>query len=110
MEITQAKQGQIAILELAGHLDTNSSEIFEKKLLALFDENEHKIVVDLSKLDFISSAGLRVLLMAAKNAKRAHGKIVLCTLNEHVKYVFDTAGFAMLFPMFATQEQAVQSF
>ncbi len=110
MEITQAQQGEIAILELAGHLDTNSSGILEEKFLALFDANENKIVVDFSKLDFISSSGLRVLLMAAKNAKRAHGKVVLCTLKEHVKYVFDTAGFTMLFPMFATQEQAVQSF
>jgi anti-anti-sigma factor len=110
MKITQAKQGDIAILEVAGHLDTNSSDILEAKFLALFGANENKIVVDFSELDFISSSGLRVLLMAAKNAKRAHGKIVLCTLKEHVKYVFDTAGFTMLFSMFATQEQAVRSF
>jgi anti-anti-sigma factor len=81
----------------------------EEELLKLAGERSHRIVVDLSELDFISSSGLRVLLTAGKKSKSVNGRLVLCALTDHVKQVFDVAGFTMLFSMYPSQEEAVKS-
>lgn len=107
MDIIQLKQNDVVILELSGRLDTNTSTSLEKKLLDLMDNEEKKIVIDFSQLDFISSSGLRVLLMAGKKLNGANGKIVLCALKDHVKEIFDIAGFTMLFSFFPSKQEAI---
>ena len=109
MEITQIETNGVVVVALQGRLDTNTSAILEEELLELADEKSHRIVVDLSELGFISSSGLRVLLTAGKKSKRVTGRIVLCALTDHVKQVFDVAGFTMLFSMYPSQEDAVKS-
>lgn len=108
MEITQAEQEGIIMLELKGRLDTLSSSELERKLTDLITQKEYKLVLDFSQLDFISSSGLRVLLAAGKQLKSASGKMVLCALKEHVKEVFDVAGFTMLFSIFPSAEIALK--
>ena len=108
MEITQAKQNDVVILKLEGRLDTLTSISLEKKLQDLIAQKEHQLVIDFSQLDFISSSGLRVLLMAGKQLKRVKGKIALYSLEPHVKEVFDIAGFTVLFHMFPSQEAAMK--
>jgi anti-sigma B factor antagonist len=110
MEITQTETNGIAVVALRGRLDTNTSVTLEEELLNLAGEKSRRIVIDLSELDFISSSGLRVLLSAGKKSKTVNGGIVLCALDEHVKQVFDVAGFTMLFNMYPSQEEAVESF
>jgi len=110
MEIFQTKSDDATILKLEGRLDTNTASSFENKLMGLINNNEHKIVIDFTQLDFISSSGLRVLLMAGKKLKTVNGKLGLCALREHVKEVFDVAGFTMLFTMFPNQEEAIKNF
>ncbi len=109
MEIIQTETNGIVVVALQGRLDTNTSVTLEEELLKLAGERSHRIVVDLSKLDFISSSGLRVLLTAGKKSKRVNGRMVLCALTDHVKQVFDVAGFTMLFSMYPSQEEAVKS-
>ena len=110
METSQTKSNDTTILRLEGRLDTNTAPSFEDKLMGLINNDEHKIVVDFTQLDFISSSGLRVLLMAGKKLKTVNGMLGLCSLQEHVKEVFDVAGFTMLFTMFPNQEEAVNNF
>ena len=62
-------------------------------------------VFDLGALDYLSSAGLRVLLSAAKEVRRRDGKIVLCSLTEFVKEIFEVSGFESLIPI----EDSVES-
>ncbi len=109
MEIIQTEKDGIAVVGLQGRLDTNTSVSLEKELLELAREANHRIVIDLSELDFISSSGLRVLLSAGKKSETVNGRIVLCALNDHVKQVFDVAGFTMLFTICPTQEDALES-
>lgn len=109
MDIIQTQKEEIVVLALHGRLDTNTSASLEKELLKLARDAGHKIVIDLSELDFISSSGLRVLLTAGKQSKRVSGRIVLCGLKDHVKQVFDVAGFTMLFTICPTQEDALES-
>ena len=66
MEITEAKKGQGVILGLNGRLDSSNSNGLEQKIRQLIDRGERYLVLDCSQLSYISSSGLRVLLMAAK--------------------------------------------
>jgi anti-anti-sigma factor len=109
MEINQTKTDEAIVLHLEGRLDTNTASSFEEKLMTLIDNNENKIILDFSELDFISSSGLRVLLMAGKRLKTTNGKLRLCALKDHIKEVFDVAGFTMLFSMFPNRDEALKN-
>jgi len=110
VNIKEIKKEKAIVLMIEGRLDSSSSGMLEKKILSLLETGEKNFLVDFSGMDYISSAGLRVLLMAAKKTKPAGGKVVLSALTDNVKEVFDIAGFISVFPIFATQEEAIQSF
>ena len=109
MEIKEHKEGNIIILEPNGRLDTNTSDEFEAQLVGLTDEEELRLVIDLIHVDYISSAGLRVLLMAAKKLKIMNGSIVLCSMSNHIKEVFDIAGFTPIFSIEQSRDKAIES-
>ena len=111
MEITETKQEQVVILSLKGRLDASTSKLLEEKFLDLINNNhEHRIVMDFQQLDYISSAGLRVLLMAAKILKPENGKLVLASLKEHLKEIFEITGFQGIFTIFNNKEEALKNF
>jgi len=95
LEITEEKAGDVRILALTGRLDTETAPDFELKAHDQFTEGDRHFVVDLSGIDYVSSAGLRVLLALAKQVS-ADGSMKLCGLASHVKQVFDLAGFSKL--------------
>ena len=66
--------------------------------------------MNLAKLDYISSAGLRVLLASAKQLKPDGGEIRICNLNEVVKEVFDISGFVTIFKVFGSETEALDGF
>ena len=109
MEISQTQERDVVVVRPVGRLDANTSLGLEEKLLGLIDKREKKIVVDFSQLDFISSAGWRVFLIAAKQLKTVNGKISFCSLKENVREVFDIAGFTSIFSTYTSQEEAVNA-
>ncbi|HLJ65178.1 MAG TPA: STAS domain-containing protein [Stellaceae bacterium] len=76
-----------------GRLDSLSGPAFEKELLAHIEGGCRQMVLDFSGLNYISSAGLRVVLVAAKRMKAAGGKLVLASLNAQIHEVFEISGF-----------------
>jgi anti-sigma B factor antagonist len=66
MEVVEKNQNGICILGLLGRLDSNTSPEFEKKIFGVIEDGTRNVIVDFESLDYISSAGLRVLLKAAK--------------------------------------------
>jgi anti-sigma B factor antagonist len=110
MEVVEKKQNGICILGLLGRLDSNTSPEFEKKLFEVIEDGTRSVIVDFESLDYISSAGLRVLLKAAKEIKSAEGKIVLCSMKEYIMEVFEIAGFVTLFPIVSTVGDAIEEF
>lgn len=107
MEITESKRDGVVILAVAGRLDASNAGTLEEKLLALIATGTTRLVVDGSRLDYISSAGLRVLLVAAKRLTPTGGKISLSGLKDQIKEVFDIAGFSSIFAVYRTQDEAV---
>ena len=65
------------------------------------------MLIDFKSLDYISSAGLRVLIMVAKKLKAAQGSLVLCNLDEKIYEVFNVSGFTAIFDICTTQEEAL---
>lgn len=86
-----------------------TANLLEEKFTALIDRGERQLLVDFSRLDYISSAGLRVFIIAAKKLKSIQGKIALSALKPQIKEVFDIAGFSSIFPMFNSREDAIHA-
>jgi anti-anti-sigma factor len=79
-----------------GRLDSHSGPLFEQELLEYIAGGCSRLLIDFSELTYISSAGLRVILVAAKRMKAAGGKFVLAALNDQVSEVFEISGFSRL--------------
>ena len=109
MDIREARNGGVLTVGVAGKLDATTAKPFEDRLLGAIDAGEQRVVLDLARLDYVSSAGLRVFLLAAKRLKGTNGTIVLCSLTDQVKEVFDIAGFLTLFPMYGSHDEALRN-
>jgi len=109
MTINQRKEGDVTILQVQGRLDATSAPDADKRLTALIDGGCLRIVMDLSGLEYVSSAGLRVFLSSAKRMKQAKGKLALASPTPQVRQVLDMAGFSTFLPIFATMAEAVGS-
>jgi anti-sigma B factor antagonist len=73
------------------------------------ENGTQRMILDFQELDYISSAGLRVILKATKNLKGAEGKLVLCAMQDYVKEVFEISGFDSFLPIEATLDDAVKT-
>ena len=109
MEISEEQKGGVLTLDLSGKLDATSSKAFEDRILGVIDAGARQLVVDLSRLDYVSSSGLRVFLLAAKRLNGANGKIVFCSLKDPVREVFDVAGFSSILSVYGSHEEALKS-
>ncbi len=100
MIITEKNENEILILEIDGRLDTSNYGMLEKKLGELFDQNHRYILLNLAKMDYVSSSGLRVFLMYLKKLKANEGKLMLSNMQDNVKEIFDIAGFTNIFEIY----------
>ncbi len=107
MEISETRRDAVVIVGVKGRLDATNSNTFEERVLGLIQADEMRLVVDCAQLDYISSAGLRVLLVAAKRLNAKGGKVVVAALNDQIREIFDIAGFSSMFEVYATQDDAV---
>ena len=100
MPILQEKieETGVTILRPVGRVDSTNAPELEKMLRAALDGGALKVLFDLEKLDYISSAGLRVILMAAKKLGKGVGRVVLTGMQEEVHNVFVMSGFLAMFP------------
>jgi len=108
MEITEERRADILILRISGKLDASTSKNLEDKLLALISPTQLKLIIELSQLDYISSAGLRVLILAAKRMDEVKGKMILCSLRDTVKQIFDIAGFSSFLTLADSTDEAIK--
>jgi anti-anti-sigma factor len=106
MELTESKKSGVVVLAVNGRIDATNAAVLEQKILALIGAGEKRLVIDCAQLQYISSAGLRVLLIAAKRLSDG-GKFALATLNHQIRDVFDIAGFSSIFQIYGTQDDAV---
>ncbi|KWT76848.1 STAS domain-containing protein [Candidatus Magnetominusculus xianensis] len=104
------QSGEIAVVIVSGRIDTVAAPLVEKEIKNVITGGKHKIVIDLSGSDYISSGGLRVLLGTAKDLKAVGGELRLCGLTDNVMKIFKLAGFTKVFNIYETETDAIKSF
>lgn len=107
-QIHTAKEGNGTVVQLQGKVDATCAPSVEQALVAVIAQGEKRLVIDCAGLDFISSAGLRSLLLAVKKMKAAGGAIALAALQPNVKEVFDISGFSALFTIHGSKADALK--
>lgn len=107
MEFDNKKNGDALVVMVSGRMDAITAPEFDAQCQSWIDASETKIVVDLSGLEYISSAGLRSILSAAKKVKGAQGDLLFSGLSGMVEEVFSVSGFSAMFKLYATPEDAL---
>lgn len=108
MTIEERTENSAIILALNGRLDANTSPGFHERLLARISEGARYLVVDLTEVIYLSSAGLRAFLAAAKKIA-SQGKLAIAGVRPHVLEVFAISGFDELFSFYPTAAEALNS-
>jgi anti-sigma B factor antagonist len=99
------------LVKVEGRIDSNTAPQFGEAMEAITKEGRYRIVVDLEKVDFMSSAGLRILINAQKACKRYNrGEVVLASVPQNIYSALDLAGFTTLFRVFDNTLIAVGNF
>jgi anti-sigma B factor antagonist len=108
MQVKEFVDNGVTIVEVSGRLDSSTAPAIVDRLQSIVTA-QPTVIIDLASLDYISSAGLRVLLMAAKQAEATHHAFVLAGLLPSVKHVFDLTGFSDFCTVFNDRRAALTS-
>jgi anti-anti-sigma factor len=95
------------IVKPKGRLDSNTGPALEAELTGIIDGGVSRLLLDFSELLYISSAGLRVVLLAAKRMKTTNGRLVLCSLNSQIAEVFKISGFDAIIDIHPSPDSAM---
>lgn len=111
MEILKTEEQGVIILSPDGRLDSNSAPILEQEIgLINSDDNGHHLLLDFSKVEYISSAGLRVVLKTVKERQAASKSFAVSNMQDHVREVFEISGFDSYVKIHHDTLQAIESF
>ena len=108
MEITEKQVDSVLVISLSGRLDAATSPQLEKLVIERLQAGANRLLFDLSALQYISSAGLRVLTMTLKNLSASEGRMALCGLQDPVQMVFDISGFNAYFAIAASRDEGIR--
>ena len=109
MEILQNLIDDIPVLSVSGKIDAATSKDLEAALIGLIDKDNFFLVVDMEKVEFLSSSGLRVLMASLNKLKHKDGDLKLAALQPFVKDVFFMTGANRFFSIYPSQEEAIKS-
>lgn len=110
MKIETQEHKRVVVVTVEGRIDSATASEFEDALNEFTQQGKNNIVLDLSEVDFISSAGLRVLVTARKAVKSAGGDIVFAESSDQVLETLEIAGLDVLFEQYPDRETAIGSF
>lgn len=109
MEIVEERLDNALILEPAGRIDSSNAGEFTEHLTSAVDNDSNRVVVDLGQLEYMSSAGFRSLLVAAKKAKAKGCDLSLCRLEGRIRDLFELGGFLNLFVVYQDRQTAIEA-
>lgn len=110
MDLQEENKGEATIFSLAGRLDSATAPSVEEKILESIRKNgTHDVILDFSLLDYISSAGIRVLVHCHKELEKKHGHIFLAAVPKPIENVLYITGFLPYFKVYDGQSQALEA-
>lgn len=107
MDMIEEKKGKATVFVLRGRLDSASSTDVEKKIIESIEKGNKDVILDFSSLDYISSAGIRVLVHCHKEIEKMHGHIMLAGVPKPIENVLYITGFLPYFKIYDRQAQAI---
>ena len=111
MEISTTQYKRCDVIQVNGRIDSASAPDLHEAFNKFLEDTRFHIVFNMEKVNFISSAGLRVLISTQKNCKRFNrGELVLTNVPENIMAALDLAGFTSLFKIFDSEVAAVGNF
>ena len=109
MEISNKTVNDALVVNIKGRIDTNYSSQFETEVQDLIKNSNKHLLFNFSEVDYISSSGLRAVLMFAKLQKNSNKKLVLFSLNDNIKEILNISGFSSIIPMAKDETEAIGS-
>ncbi|MDR3376386.1 MAG: STAS domain-containing protein [Ancalomicrobiaceae bacterium] len=100
MLISDSSKKGVAVVSVMGRIDSTSSGELEKRLTSLLQRGEKRLILDLSDVDYMASAGLRVLLSTSKKSTALESRLVLAAPNEFIRQILTMTGFISYFSVF----------
>jgi anti-anti-sigma factor len=107
MEIQNEQLGDIFIVTASGRLDAIYSTAFANRVGELITGNNPKVLIDFTNIDYVTSAGLRAVLLLLKKAKAAGGVFAVCGINEHVREVLEISGFIDILNIYSGRAEGI---
>jgi len=100
---------QVKVVKLSGNLNTNSTQEFREKVDEALKSETKILVIDCENVSFIDSSGLGALVLVFKMLKEVHSRMVICSINEQVRILFELTGMDKVFEIFPSQAAFNQS-
>ncbi len=100
----------ISVIHVSGYLDAHTFEQLEETIADLFNAKQHKVIVNLAKVEYISSAGAGVFIGALSEAQEHNGNIILMSPTGNVREVFDLLGLTQIFSVVDNLDAAITAF
>ena len=107
MELHERTQDGVTVLEVAGRVDSVTAPDLNARLSAILGAPKRRVLIDFRRLEYISSAGFRVLFLATKQAVEGGSRLALCALSAKTHEIFSIAGFLKIFTIVPTREEGV---
>ena len=104
------KAGDVVVVEMSGRLDSRSSGEAGDRIVHIVQGEDRQILLNLQNVHYVSSAGLRIILLGSKLLQGNHGELKICCVEEAVKRVLETSGFDSLIRMYNTEAEALSAF
>ena len=109
LEVNVNEVNDVVIVKLLGNLDTNTAPDAETEINKWLENGTKKMVINLEKANYVSSAGLRIFLATAKKITASGGVLKLCSANEVVQEILDISGFSTILDIKKTEEEALSA-
>ena len=109
MAIQAEREGGTLVAKAEGRIDGTNAREFQDNLDSVIEEGDRAVILNFEDLMYISSAGIRVVLMTAKTLQRREARFALCSLSEPVREIFEVSGFDKIIPIHASQDEAISA-
>jgi anti-anti-sigma factor len=107
MDIESVAFNEVIAVAVKGRVDSTNADGLKQRLTTLIQSGSARLLIDMQGVIYISSAGFRVLLIAARAIEQASGRLVLCGIGGELKRLFDIAAFTDLFTILPSRDEAL---
>ena len=107
MAVTIERQDNTIIAQVSGRVDGTNAAEFQDDLIPVTEGSNQSVILDIGELSYISSAGLRVILLIARTLRSKDATFIVCSPTDSIREIFEISGFSQIIPIHNSQAEAV---